>query len=285
MYNHPIFEAEIENLELIKESIVANGYSIINNLFSDEDIKSLLDFIKNKPIKYAQIDPKTRKQIKTLHHFNIHNYGKLFRDIPLNNFIENLNSLLLNDEFYKTPNYVPGNFVVNQYTARSANSALSLHRDDRNPLGNAYYPTWLQWLIPLEDTCIENGCTVIKPKTHKLSDNSKIKLIEEVPLELKTNQVVCWDGRLIHGALKNKTPGTRWALILTFTRWYIKQEFKMIASMDSQILNSLSDREKYLYGATVEERFSPEEGLSSKGDLKYAEKKINQYKLLNDALT
>ena len=105
-----------------------------------------------------------------------------------------------------------------------------------------------------------------------------------MPVELNTTQAVCWDGRLIHGALKNNTTDTRWALILTFTRWHIRQEFNMIASMDINMLNSLSSREKFLYGANVAERFSPEEGMSAKGDLEYATKKINQFKYLRNSL-
>ena len=46
--------------------------------------------------------------------------------------------------------------------------------------------------------------------------------------------------------------------------------------MDKQQALSLSDQEKFLYGANVIERFSPEEALSMKGSIAYADLKISQ---------
>ena len=56
----------------------------------------------------------------------------------------------------------------------------------------------------------------------------------------------------------------------------------MIMSMKKELIETLSDREKYLFGITVTERWSPKEGMSSKGDLEYATKKLKQFDLLKD---
>ena len=214
----------------------------------------------------------------------MHNLGSDFRKLPLNNFIDEVNSILLNDQFYKLPNSIKSNHILSQFTARSAREALNLHRDDRNPIGNSNEPTWIQWLIPLQATNINNGCTVLKPKTHLINDEITISKINSIPIELNLGQAICWDGRIIHGALENKTKNTRWALIMTFTRWYIRQEFNMLASMKRDVIRSLSDREKYLFGATVAERWSPDEGMSAKGDINYANKKIIQFSSINNLI-
>ncbi|AIQ95527.1 phytanoyl-CoA dioxygenase family protein [Prochlorococcus sp. MIT 0604] len=275
--NYKIFNADIKNIPCIIENIINDGFAVINNIFTKKLIDLLFQELIKIPVEYSQIDPLTRLPIKTLHHFNMHNFGNHFRDLPINNFIDNINSNLLNDKFYKLPNNIKSNHIIGQYTARSAQEALNIHTDDRNPISNSKEPTWIQWLIPLQETNIKNGCTILKPRTHNITDSKIIENTELLPIELKPGQAVCWDGRLLHGALENQNSSTRWALIMTFTRWYIRQEFNMLASMDEKMIRNLSDREKYLYGATVSERWSPKEGMSAKGDINYANKKISQF--------
>ena len=48
--------------------------------------------------------------------------------------------------------------------------------------------------------------------------------------------------------LSNKSLKTRWALIVTFTRWWIKQNYDLINNLPSEIYNDLTLEEKTIMG-------------------------------------
>ena len=46
-----------------------------------------------------------------------------------------------------------------------------------------------------------------------------------------------------HGTCENKTSGTRWSLIATFSSWWLKQSMDMVRSLPRYIYNKLSINE------------------------------------------
>ena len=46
------------------------------------------------------------------------------------------------------------------------------------------------------------------------------------PILTSAGDLVIWDSRLWHGAKENHSNNDRWSLISTFTRWWIKQNYK-----------------------------------------------------------
>jgi ectoine hydroxylase-related dioxygenase (phytanoyl-CoA dioxygenase family) len=60
--------------------------------------------------------------------------------------------------------------------------------------------------------------------------------------------LVFWDSRIWHGARENVTGGTRWSIIATFCRWWIKQAFDIPGNLPQEIYDQLSDRQRAVLG-------------------------------------
>ena len=60
-----------------------------------------------------------------------------------------------------------------------------------------------------------------------------------------------------------------------------KQEFNMLASMKRDVIRSLSDREN-IYRSNSRRKMVSDEGMSAKGDINYANKKL--FNLVNNNL-
>ncbi len=64
----------------------------------------------------------------------------------------------------------------------------------------------------------------------------------------KAGDLVFWDSRIWHGARENVTGGTRWSVIATFCRWWIKQAFDIPGNLPQEIYDQLSDRQRAVLG-------------------------------------
>ena len=101
----------------------------------------------------------------------------------------------------------------------------------------------------LEDQTPERGCTVVVPGSH-LSDAyaDQAAFAQAVPIPSKAGDMVIWDSRLWHGALGNSTGASRWSLIGTFVRWWMKQNFDVTGTLPQSVYDALNDDEKTILG-------------------------------------
>ena len=106
----------------------------------------------------------------------------------------------------------------------------------------------MQVAIILEDQNEKNGCTILKPKSHltgRYSDRGEKNLKK---LKTKAGDLVFWDSRTWHGTTDNQTNNTRWALIATFSSWWIKQSMDMVKSVPKKIFDKININEKIMLG-------------------------------------
>ena len=106
----------------------------------------------------------------------------------------------------------------------------------------------MQFAIILEDQFSNNGCTILKPKSHlsgKFTNRNDRKLKK---IKSQAGDIVIWDSRIWHGTEKNTSNKTRWSLIATFSSWWVKQSMDMTKSLPKKIFNKLSINEKILLG-------------------------------------
>ena len=156
----------------------------------------------------------------------------------------------LNDSWYKQlPAELP-NFILRAMIARSGGSKrLPLHIDSFIP--NAGKLSFLmQVALILEDQTIENGCTFCLPGSHKwdhYADNLAYN-DELVPIESKAGDIIIWDSRLHHGAFENTTASSRWSVIATFSRWWIKQNYQTDKNLKTDFISKLTTEEKIVLG-------------------------------------
>ena len=154
----------------------------------------------------------------------------------------------LNDVWYKQIPSDKANYILRSYLARSSTTALPMHIDSFAPfLGD--YPVIMQYAIVLEPMNEETGSTVIVPGSHKAGryvtqeDRARAQAVEADPGDL-----LIWDSRIWHGTTENKTNHTRWVLIATFCRWWIKQAFQIPEALPEEIFNQLTDEQKSIMG-------------------------------------
>ncbi len=156
---------------------------------------------------------------------------------------------LLNDIWYKQIPQDRPNFIMRSIIGRSSGpGTLPLHIDSFIPSSGATCFA-CQAALVLEDQTPERGCTVVVPGSHlfdRYADQGA--MADAVPLPTTAGDVVIWDSRLWHGALGNTTGQSRWSLIGTFVRWWIKQNYDMTGALPQAIYDQLTDDEKAVFG-------------------------------------
>lgn len=154
----------------------------------------------------------------------------------------------LNDPWYKAIPADQANFVLRSYLARSSNEVLPMHIDSFLPYGGPHVFI-MQCAIALEDQRVDNGCTVVVPGSHLAEGYATQESFKDaVPIESKAGDVVLWDSRLWHGTGENRSGGSRWALIATFSRWWLKQAFNIPENLPQSIYDRLSDEQRAVLG-------------------------------------
>lgn len=106
----------------------------------------------------------------------------------------------------------------------------------------------MQVVFLLDDMDETNGCTVVVPGSHRSGEFSDRALAKDVPITASAGDVVIWDSRVWHGTRENVRNASRWALVATFSRWWMKQSMDMTRSFPDEIYRLLTDEQKSLVG-------------------------------------
>jgi ectoine hydroxylase-related dioxygenase (phytanoyl-CoA dioxygenase family) len=240
MLNHHILEIE------------KNGYTILKREINALTIKKLKDKILNinntYPVPAIETTPRLNRSSDVV--YNLEQKDRFFSKLIFQN--KNLRNILiyfLNDEYYKQIPQDKPNYILRSMIARSSASCdLPLHIDSFIPnAGKRLFVIQASVIIDKHDS--ETGTTVVVPSSH-LSDEyaNQNKFKNAITIESDPGDIVLWDSRLWHGALSNKSHNSRWALIATFTRWWIKQNYDIVNSLPLKIYNDLSLEEKSIMG-------------------------------------
>ena len=67
-------------------------------------------------------------------------------------------------------------------------------------------------------------------------------------METNPGDLVLWDSRLWHGTLENINDENRWAIIATFSRWWIKQSMGIPFSLPKKFKRKLTKTQKIILG-------------------------------------
>ena len=249
------------------EQIKKDGYCVLPQVLSQNQVNNFLtkikELYKETKDKICQDTPylnTNQPNVYNLQNKDI-NFIKLLFD---NKEIEHILIKHLNDKWYKQIPQDQPNYILRSFGARSSNSALPLHIDSFIPYQGEEVIA-MQMVIVLEDMSIENGCTVVIPGSHQIgeyADNTKFN--NATPLLLKAGDIAIWDSRIWHGTTNNKTEDTRWTIIATFTRWWIKQHFDITKALPEEIKNQLSQKEKSILGFASVPYLSEYEGIEIK---------------------
>jgi len=203
------------------KQIKENGYVLIKGLIPNH--AKLLETVKSIDYKIPEGNTPYLNQGHDVI-YSLQDKDPIFTETILRNeVIKEILAHFLNDEWYKNVN---PNYIMRAMIARSSGEGtLPLHLDSFIPSSGKY--CWsMQISMVLEDQNEMNGCTILAPGTH-LSDEYAKQNQRTIPVVAEAGDVIIFDSRIHHGAAGNKTLGTRWAIITTFTRWFIKQHFSL----------------------------------------------------------
>lgn len=256
----PHYTQSIENIKNL-------GYCIIPKALNEDQVDYYLKEIK---FLYEETKDNVSKDVPRLNNnqpnlYNIQNKSlNCLRMLLGNQEIEEILKYFLNDKFYKKIDQSNPNYILRAFGARSSNEALPLHIDSFIPYKGEECIA-MQVAIMLEDSTVENGATLVIPKSHQSSKYADNKDYDKaIPLECKAGSILVWDSRLHHATTKNNTEGTRWSMIATFSRWFVKSMFNITESLPKEIYNQLTPKEKAILGFASIPPLNEYEGIDMK---------------------
>lgn len=263
----------IYSKKIAVNNIKKRGYYVFKSVFTKKYIEKLHNLIKNQK-SYGQSGFFNNSKLDSKAVLNLQSKHLEFIKLLQNKIICTINKKLLNDKYYKSLNSKLPNYTLCQYAARSAGkSKLVLHIDDKVP-SNSENINYLQWAIPMIDLTKKNGCTQVLPGSHKygmlkpaLKKKHKLK-----DLTLKAGDMVVWDGRIWHSARPNIKALDRWAVIITFSKWFFKPHYDIPRSFPKNFYKYLTKELKIILGFASIPKFSEKSGIIQRGDLTSANK-------------
>ncbi len=227
------------------------GYCLIPQVYPPEQVDQTLHLVK---AWHERTRDRVGQNLSRLFRnqatvFNLQNKDLAFIRMLLQpTVIADLMRHCLNDQWYTQIPASEANYILRVFSARSSQDALPLHIDSFIPY-QGRYPLAMQVSVALEDQVAANGGPIVVPGSHQWGEFADPhRLAEAVSLEANAGDVIVWDGRLWHGTTANTTTGTRWSLIATFERWWMKQHFNITKNLPGHIFDVLSPQEKAILG-------------------------------------
>ena len=98
--------------------------------------------------------------------------------------------------------------------------------------------------IPLEPYTINNGCFQVVKGSHQFGKYVSQKSNKNVTsVEADPGDAIIWNGGIWHRTAPNFSKSTRWSLIYSFCRWWIKPSFNHSQTIPTKMLTQLNNEE------------------------------------------
>lgn len=262
------------DIDIHINNLDSKGYTVIKSLMDISILKALLEHIKTGTLNTGDgvNVPRLNRGSDFIYNpfFYDLRFFKLFRGQEIDKILQHF----LNDRYYKGLEGLP-NYILRSMICRSSKDQLPWHIDSFVPFqGN--YPTTFQVVIPLEEFRTDTGPTLLVPASHRIGEYARQDLTKAdgvVELAAEVGDVIIWDARIWHAAKANESDSTRWAVISTFTRWWIKQNYRYPeVAIKLHGVNSYSDADLIILGAASETPSSHMESVDLKGGIERIEK-------------
>lgn len=235
---------------LISE-IELTGYCKIQNAYSASDVEQALILTHEWRDHMSGREAATVPYLNRGHPmvYNLQNKSFFYLQLLFQHEVgQALLRHFLNDPWYKQIPQSKPNYILRSFLARTSNDALPMHIDSFIPFEGEHV-TIMQYAIVLEPMTEERGGTVFVPGSHR---SGRYVTQEDrhsaVPVEANPGDLLIWDSRVWHGTTANQTTHSRWALIATFSRWWIKQAFQITEALPEEIFTQLNEEQKAVMG-------------------------------------
>ncbi len=233
------------------DALYEQGYCRLDQLIAKKKIDSALQLTKflhnkssHKPIKSTPSLDQGQEIVYNLQNKSI----DLLKLVIGNESIKAILNATLNDQWHKAIPLNRANYILRSFLARNNQAATPMHIDSYIPY-QGDFPLSIQVSIILEDQNKDNGCTILVPKSHQSGEYvDQIQRDKAIALESNAGDVIIWDSRIWHGTGENKTGVSRWSLIATFVRWWIKQGYQITEQLPDKIYQELDNEQKAIMG-------------------------------------
>lgn len=274
--------ADTARLTEYTQAIEERGYVHIPQVFSSEVIAEAFDKIAfwYERMQNGLSDRMPRLNKDQAMVYNLQNKDIFFiRMLLENEIVEGILKHFLNDQWFRSIPEGHPNYILRSFLARSSKHQMPMHIDSFVPYTGSY-PFIMQCVILLEDMNDKNGCTVIVPGSHQSDEYaSQDSFSEAVSIHGKAGDLVIWDSRTWHAAKENVSEGTRWSMIATFCRWWIKQAFNIPGNLPQDIYEQLSDNQKSILGYTSVPYDDETYGIDMKRSYQFLPNEVEKYHL------
>jgi len=243
--------AKSDRVTHVIEQIEREGYCRIPQAIPREGVQKALELVKHWHAetrdKLAENKPYLAKEDTFV--WNLQNKAYFFLDLFFGcRAVQEVLRHFLNDPWYKQIPQDEPNFILRNFLGRSSDSRLPMHIDSLIPYQGKHVFV-MQAAFILEDQTLDNGCTVVVPGSHLSGEYVDQSAFDTAtPVESRAGDVVIWDSRIWHGAIENTSDRTRWSLIATCTRWWLKQGFNIPRSVPQDIYERLTPSQKAVLG-------------------------------------
>ncbi len=272
----------MQQIEQVIKNIKEIGYGKVEDAVNKPTLAHLLDRVMSLQHDTSNKLTGNVPFLNTGHDmvYNLQNKDLLFSKIILSHpVIRTVLMTFLNDQWYRQIPPDKPNYILRSLLGRSGGpGAMPLHIDSFIPARGSF--AWsMQVAVILEDQLPENGCTLVVPGSH-LKDRyaSSSDLEAAKPLPSKTGDLVFWDSRLWHGATSNTSGKSRWSVIGTFGRWWLKQNYDLPRSLPQQIYAELSNEERAIMGFCSIPPIDEFERIDIKAGYESLRKNVAEYK-------
>lgn len=240
---------EASRVEQFLKELNVYGYTVIEQFLEPKAVQELLKTVNNlfDPAKHATFSGRPERELGDKFVYGLQKRDLKFIELLGHPVLEEILMNKLNDPYYRhLPATVP-NYILSFYNARSSGPKLDLHTDTFVPSPGD--KTWtMQVVFALEDSTIDNGCSIVVPGSHVSGKFVDRNLAKVEHIEAKAGDVVIWDSRIWHGSTENCSKKSRWALVATLTCWWVKQRCDIPRGLPQSIYEKLNDKQKALLG-------------------------------------
>ena len=235
-----------------QREILNNGYTILKGVLNKNECSFYKKLLENTYIKYSdkyakdadknQLSDKSGEKVV----YNLHNKNLIWFKLFEHTKIVAIVSSLLKEGSYKNEEPI---YLYN-IIARTPNKGFGgqqIHIDGGIRFESSLFIN-VMWYF--DDVHEMSGPTLVVPGSHKKKsfcpDNYVPRNTKK--LYLKKGDVVIFHGSLWHGGTNSMSDDSRWALILGYTRWFIKPSFDYAKNTPKELWLKMTEKQKQLLG-------------------------------------
>lgn len=141
--------------------------------------------------------------------------------------------------------------VVAMFDLLPGAKAQELHQDDGLwPIPRPHPPFVANAVIAVDDFTIENGATMLVPKSHEWHDEPVRQPpdVEPIQVEMSAGSMLIWTGALWHGGGANQSDRSRLAVDINFNLSYLRQQENQFIGIPRDQLPRMPEQLRRLVG-------------------------------------